>query len=163
MTQNGRVEPVHFDLWTHVFDIRVLRSISYFIAAQPPGPLVSQTTFMTMSDTPQLLQFINLFFTLCTLSMSIKTRLTMVVQPLNAPSPMLVTESGIVTLSREVQFENAHSPMLVTPFPIFIRTGVVIPNWTIHPYSSLPASLYFPVVPSWSSISVNLSSIHFLT
>ena len=32
----------------------------------------------------------------------------------NAPSPMLVTLLGIVTLVRLVQPENAQSPMLVT-------------------------------------------------
>ena len=39
-------------------------------------------------------------------------------QALNAPLPMLVTESGIVMLVRLLQHSNAHLPMLVTPFPI---------------------------------------------
>ena len=37
------------------------------------------------------------------------------VQPENAPSPMLVTLLGIVTLVRLVQQENAPSPMLHQP------------------------------------------------
>ena len=35
-------------------------------------------------------------------------------QPSNAQSPMLVTESGMVTESKDEQPENAQSPMLVT-------------------------------------------------
>ncbi len=37
-------------------------------------------------------------------------------QPENAPSPMLVTEFGMVTLVRLEQSENASLPMLVTEF-----------------------------------------------
>jgi len=39
-------------------------------------------------------------------------------QKANAPSPMLVTLSGIMTLVRLVQAENASAPMRVTPPPI---------------------------------------------
>ena len=39
-------------------------------------------------------------------------------QPQNAPSPILVTLLGIVTLVRPLQPENAQSPILVTPFEI---------------------------------------------
>jgi hypothetical protein len=35
-------------------------------------------------------------------------------QPSNAPLPMLVTESGIVTFVSPLQYQNAEDPMLVT-------------------------------------------------
>ncbi len=38
--------------------------------------------------------------------------------PLNAYAPMLVTESGITTLSRDVQFRKARSPMFATLAPM---------------------------------------------
>ena len=37
--------------------------------------------------------------------------------PQNAPSPMLVTLMGIVTLGRTAQLQNASVPMLVTLLP----------------------------------------------
>ena len=52
----------------------------------------------------------------------------MLVRPVHsrkAPSPMLVTLLGMVTLVRPVQPQKAFSPMLVTDFPS-ISDGIVI-------------------------------------
>ena len=51
-----------------------------------------------------------------------------VIQKLNAPSPMLVTESGIIMLLRLQQPENAHLPILVTESGIVILFKVQFSN-----------------------------------
>ena len=38
--------------------------------------------------------------------------------PKNAPLPMVVTESGIITVLSEVQYANAYEPIVVTEFGI---------------------------------------------
>ena len=78
------------------------------------------------------------------------------VQLSNAPLPMLVTLSGMVTLLRFVQFRNAYSPMLVmlagistvsrflcrwnVYFPIFVT-----PSGILTVVSALVSILFSPI------------------
>ena len=64
-------------------------------------------------------------------------RLSMLLQPLKAAEPILVTLSGITTLVKEVQFLNAPEPMLVTlsgittlvkePHPLNVSSFILVP------------------------------------
>lgn len=45
--------------------------------------------------------------------------------PLNASAPMYVTLSGIVMLVRDEQLQNVYRPMLVTPSGMFTLTSDV--------------------------------------
>ena len=51
-------------------------------------------------------------------------------QSANAQSSMLVTPSGIVTLSRLMQLRNASSPMLVIGLPLY---SAGIERWVASP------------------------------
>ena len=53
--------------------------------------------------------------------------LVKLLQPKNAPFPMLVTLSGTVILVRPLQFLNADSPILVTPSSIVILVKFLHP------------------------------------
>ena len=72
--------------------------------------------------------------------------LVKLVQPENAPFPILVTLSGIVMLVKLVQPENAKLPILVTLFGIVMLVKPVQPlNASDGIYASQPNSILEPL------------------
>ena len=83
---------------------------------------------------------------------------------MNAPSPMLVTLLGIVTLVRLVQAENASSPMLMTPLEIVTLVRLVQSSNAQSPILVTPSGIVMLASPAqksnaWIPMFVTLSGI----
>ena len=63
---------------------------------------------------------------------------SILLQPLKAPEPMYVTELGIITDVKFVQYKKASLPMLVTEF------GIVTDNNPVHPINAHSAICCIP-------------------
>ncbi len=75
------------------------------------------------------------------------------VQPLNAPLPMLVTLFPIVTSVSEVQPRNAEPPILST------LSGIVMSVSEVHPLSAAPATVFVPSRTVYVPLRVVFASI----
>ena len=71
----------------------------------------------------------------------------------NAASPMLVTESGIVTLVRESQLENAY--WLIEVIPLGKVSSVSLPVYLISVFSSPLVWITYPLLSVESLLGVS--------